>query len=75
MPDNRFSEQENEREPLHLMDKRERKSHMTDPTQIPSDEYKRMMDLKTEYIRDIERDELGAYGQEMPNASCLREPQ
>ena len=44
------------------MDRREGKSHMTDPMQIPSDEYKRTMDLKREYIRDRERGELGTYG-------------
>ena len=56
MPDNRFSKHENERVPFHLMDGRERKSKMTDPMQMPSDEYKRMMDLKRDYIRDRERD-------------------
>ena len=76
MPDSRFSMHENKRESLHLMDGRERKSNITDPTmQMPSDEYKRMMDLKRDYIRDRERDGLGVYGRETPNASVgLREP-
>ena len=69
MPDSRFSKHENKRESLHLMDGRERKSSITDPMQMPSDEYKRMMDLKRDYIRDGERDELGVYGRETPNAS------
>ena len=75
MPDSRFSKHENKRESLHLMDGRERKSNITDPMQMPSDEYKRMMDLKRDYIRDRERDELGVYGQDTPNASVgFREP-
>ena len=75
MPDSRFSMHENKRESLHLMDGRERKSNITDPMQMPSDEYKRMMDLKRDYIRDRERDGLGVYGRETPNASVgLREP-
>ena len=58
------------------MNRRERKSPMIDPTQMPSDEYKRMMDLKREYIRDRERGELGVYQREMPNTSVvLIEPQ
>ena len=53
------------------MDRRERKSHLTDPTQMPSDEYKKMMDLK----RNRDRDELGAYGRGTPYESVgLREP-
>ena len=64
MPDSRFSEHENKR-----------KSNITDPMQMPSDEYKRMMDLKRDYIRDRERDELGVYGRDTPNASVgFREP-
>ena len=40
-----------------------------------SKEYKRMMDLKRDYIRDRERDELGVYGRDTPNASVgFREP-
>ena len=75
MPDSRFSKHENKRESLHLMDGRERKSNITDPMQMPSDEYKRMMDLKRDYIRDRERDELGVYGRDTPNASVgFREP-
>ena len=75
MPDNRFSKHENEREPLPLMARRKRKSHVTDPTQMQSNEYKRIMDLKREYIRDRERDKIGAYGRETPNACVgLREP-
>ena len=75
MPDSRFSMHENKRESLHLMDGRERKSNITDPMQMPSDEYKRMMDLKRDYIRDRERDKLGVYGRETPNASVgFREP-
>ena len=75
MPDSRFSKHENKREPLHLMDGRERKSNITDPMQMPSDEYKRMMDLKRDYIRDRERDALGVYGRDTPNASVgFREP-
>ena len=75
MPDSRFSKHENERDPLHLMDRRERKSNITDPMQLPSDQYKRMMELKRDYIRDRERDGLGVYGRETPNASVgLREP-
>ena len=71
MPDNRCSKHGNEREPLHEMDRRERKSHLTDPTQMPSDEYKRMIYLK----RDRDRDELGAYGRGTPNESVgLGEP-
>ena len=71
MPDNRFQKHGNEREPLHLMDKRERKSLLTDPTQMQSDEYKRMMDLKI----DRDRDELGTYGRGTPNESVgLGEP-
>ena len=75
MPDSRFSKHENKRESLHLMDGRERKSNMTDAMQMPSDEYKMMMDLKRDYIRDRERDELGVYGRDTPNASVgFREP-
>ena len=75
MPESRFSKHENKRESLHLMDGRERKSNITDPMQMPSDEYKRMMDLKRDYIRDRERDELGVYGRDTPNASVgFREP-
>ena len=75
MPDSRVSKHENKRESLHLMDGRERKSNITDPMQMPSDEYKRMMDLKRDYIRDRERDELGVYGRDTPNASVgFREP-
>ena len=75
MLDSRFSKHENERNPLHLMDRMERKSNITDPMQMPSDEYKRMMDLKRDYIRDRERDELGVDGRETPTASVgTREP-
>ena len=53
------------------MVRRERKSHLTDPTQKPPDEYKRMMGLKI----DRDRDELRAYGRETPNEKVgLREP-